>query len=249
MTSKENGPWKVGELAAAVGLTVRTLHHYDETGLLRPSDRTDSGHRLYTKNDLHRLQRILSMRQLGFALEQIKEALNEPGYAWPAEKVLRLQIETLQQQIKDQQTLIERLQILERLITQNGAADVSAATFIDAMEAMQMLEKYYSKEQLNALEARKTALGPDRIKEVEDSWPKLMADVRAQMDAGADPQSPMVRGLATRWAALLAEFTGGDQGIERSLKTMYAKEPSAPQQFGMPPDMMKLAEFIRGAKV
>ena len=56
---------KVGELARRTGLTVRTLHHYDEIGLLRPSLHTESGHRLYTAADVGRLQQVVSLRQLG----------------------------------------------------------------------------------------------------------------------------------------------------------------------------------------
>jgi DNA-binding transcriptional MerR regulator len=51
-------PWRVGELARRTGLTVRALHHYDEIGLLRPSLRTPSGHRLYAGADVSRLQQI-----------------------------------------------------------------------------------------------------------------------------------------------------------------------------------------------
>ncbi len=53
---------KVGELARRTGLTVRTLHHYDEIGLLKPSLHTESGHRLYTADDVARLQQVLSLR-------------------------------------------------------------------------------------------------------------------------------------------------------------------------------------------
>src|SRR5262249_62096823 len=82
--AKPDQLWKVGELAARTGLTVRTLHHYDAIGLLSPSGRTDSahgsGHRLYTAGDLARLQQILSLKQLGFALEQIREYLSRDDY-------------------------------------------------------------------------------------------------------------------------------------------------------------------------
>jgi DNA-binding transcriptional MerR regulator len=57
---------KVGELARRTGLTVRTLHHYDEIGLLNPSLHTEAGYRLYTAGDVARLQQVLSLRQLGF---------------------------------------------------------------------------------------------------------------------------------------------------------------------------------------
>src|SRR5947207_11101539 len=89
---------KVGELARRTGLTVRTLHHYDEIGLLRPSLHTEAGHRLYTAGDVARLQQVLSLRQLGFSLEQICACLDGPGFA-PLE-VIRLHVARLREQIQ-----------------------------------------------------------------------------------------------------------------------------------------------------
>ena len=75
--------FRVGEVAARTGVSVRTLHHYDEIGLLRPGGRTESvhgaGHRRYTTADLARLQQILSLRQLGFSLDEVADALGKPG--------------------------------------------------------------------------------------------------------------------------------------------------------------------------
>jgi DNA-binding transcriptional MerR regulator len=70
----------VGEVSALAGVTVRTLHHYDERGLLSPSGRTDSGYRLYSERDLERLQEILVWRALGFSLDEIGELLDEAGH-------------------------------------------------------------------------------------------------------------------------------------------------------------------------
>jgi MerR family transcriptional regulator, thiopeptide resistance regulator len=72
--------WKVGALARATGLTVRTLHHYDEIGLLRPSTRLTGRHRLYDAADVARLYRIIRLRQLGFPLTQVAEVLAEPEW-------------------------------------------------------------------------------------------------------------------------------------------------------------------------
>ncbi|UOZ04498.1 MerR family transcriptional regulator [Amycolatopsis sp. WQ 127309] len=69
----------VGKVAALAGVTVRTLHHYDEIGLLRPSGRTASGYRSYGDDDLDRLQRILFYRELGFPLETIATLVDDPG--------------------------------------------------------------------------------------------------------------------------------------------------------------------------
>ncbi|MEV0387965.1 MerR family transcriptional regulator [Nonomuraea sp. NPDC050643] len=68
----------VGQVAKLAGITVRTLHHYDEIGLLTPSERTNAGYRRYTDTDLTRLQQILLYRELGFPLEEITVILDEP---------------------------------------------------------------------------------------------------------------------------------------------------------------------------
>jgi MerR family transcriptional regulator, thiopeptide resistance regulator len=62
--------YTVGDLAKLAHVTVRTLHHYDELGLLKPSGRSKASYRLYTEADLARLQQILFFRELGFAQEE-----------------------------------------------------------------------------------------------------------------------------------------------------------------------------------
>ncbi|GAA3447005.1 MerR family transcriptional regulator [Planomonospora venezuelensis] len=71
--------YSVGQVARLAGVTVRTLHHYDEIGLMSPGQRTASGYRRYTDADLERLQHVLFYRELGFPLEEIAVILDEPG--------------------------------------------------------------------------------------------------------------------------------------------------------------------------
>ncbi|MFJ1972316.1 MerR family transcriptional regulator [Streptomyces sp. NPDC087903] len=70
--------YSVGQVAGFAGVTVRTLHHYDDIGLLAPGERSHAGHRRYNDADLDRLQRILFYRELGFALEEVAELLDDP---------------------------------------------------------------------------------------------------------------------------------------------------------------------------
>jgi MerR family transcriptional regulator, thiopeptide resistance regulator len=70
-------PFTVGDLAKLTGITVRTLHHYDEIGLVCPSERSQAGYRLYSDADVHRLQQVLLLRELGLPLEDIASALAE----------------------------------------------------------------------------------------------------------------------------------------------------------------------------
>lgn len=70
---------KVSEVARLARVSVRTLHHYDEIGLLTPTERTEAGYRLYSTADLERLQEILFYRELGFSLDEIRELMSEPN--------------------------------------------------------------------------------------------------------------------------------------------------------------------------
>ncbi|MDR1025693.1 MAG: MerR family transcriptional regulator [Treponema sp.] len=76
----EKAAWKIGEIAEKTGVTVRTLHHYHDKGLLIPSGMTDAGHRVYSKNDIIRLQQIISLKQFGFNLDKIKSILDQGNF-------------------------------------------------------------------------------------------------------------------------------------------------------------------------
>lgn len=80
---------KVKEVAELVGISVRTLHHYDEIGLLRPTKVTTAGYRLYADKDLETLQQILFFKELGFPLKKVKEIMGDPDYN--KEEALQLQ--------------------------------------------------------------------------------------------------------------------------------------------------------------
>ena len=71
---------KISEVAKLSGVTVRTLHYYDEIELLKPSETTEAGYRMYSSEDLERLQQILFFRELDFPLNEIKEIMLNPNY-------------------------------------------------------------------------------------------------------------------------------------------------------------------------
>lgn len=232
--------WKIGELARRTGLTVRTLHHYDEVGLLSPSYRTGSGHRLYTEEDVRRLQMIVSLRQLDLPLREIGEWLagSQPGSDVAPHRMIQaldLHLDRLREQIETRQTLYRRLAaIAERL---RAAEEVSAEDFLTTMEMIAMYEKYYTPEQLQQLEQRRLALGEEGMRAAEAEWPELIARVRAEMERGTDPASETVQALARRWKELIEAFTGGDPGIAQSLRTMYQQESSVRKQSGLDPEI------------
>ena len=87
-----------------------------------------------------------------------------------------------------------------------------------------MIGKYYTPEQQEYLKARGELLGEERIRQVEVEWQELIEQARTEMVNGTDPCSESVQALARRWRSLIAEFTGGDPGIEQSLNQMYQQE-------------------------
>lgn len=217
---------KIGDLASRSGVSIRTLHHYDEIGLLSPSHRTEAGHRVYARDEVVRLQQILSLRQVGFSLEEIRDLLDRRGME--PRQAIELHIARLKEQAATQQKLIARL---ETLAATCRTANVNE--FLETMEMMAMYEKYYSKEQLETLARRREELGEETMREVQEEWPRLIASVRAEMEKGTDPKDPRVVALAKRWNELILMFTGGDAGITESLMNFYRGEPQFAQQQGL----------------
>ncbi len=205
---------KVGELARRTGLTVRTLHHYDEIGLLRPSLHTGSGHRLYTAADVARLQQVLSLRGLGFSLEEIRACLDRPEFS-PL-RVLRLHVARLREQIALQQRLCAGLEGLARYC--EAAGEVPAEEFLRTIEVMTMIEKLYTPEQMKQFEEVGKQVGPDEIKAVEEGWTALLAEVRANRDL--DPASPAAQELGRRWEELTQRTMRGYQQFPELKQTI-----------------------------
>jgi MerR family transcriptional regulator, thiopeptide resistance regulator len=127
---------------------------------------------------------------------------------------------------------------LRRLVGIRDALDRGGASteqIIDVIEEMRMAEQYYTPEQLEQLEQRRRGLGEDAIAAAEREWPELIAAVEAERAQGTDPGDPRVQELAARWRELVEQFTGGDPGIARSLRSYYDDRPNA---HGMSPELM-----------
>jgi DNA-binding transcriptional MerR regulator len=112
--------YSVGDVARLAGVSVRTLHHYDQIGLLPPSGRTASGYRRYAYADLERLQRILAYRELGFSLDEVAKILDDPALD-PVEHLRRQhtrvaeKVQRLQQQLAAIEKAMEARQVGIRL--------------------------------------------------------------------------------------------------------------------------------------
>src|SRR3954468_5472892 len=129
---------KVGELARRSGVSVRTLHYYEEIGLLVPSEHTPTGHRLYALKDVTRLQQIVSLRQLGLSLTEVRACLASSTFD-PATVVER-HLARIREQMELQRQLCDRLERVAGVL--RAAGSPSLDDLLQAIEVTKMLEKY-----------------------------------------------------------------------------------------------------------
>lgn len=211
---------KIGELAQATGLSIRTLHYYEEIGLLTPSGRTQGGHRFYAREDVARLQQMVSLKQVGFSLEQIRMCLDETRFS--PKEVLQMQLTRIQTEIQRQHQLADRLRVL---ICQFDAGElVAIEDFFQIIKFTTMYEKYYTPKQLETLRNRAEAMGESGMQKAQQDWMDLIAEAQQAMQANLPHTHPDVVCVAQRWKAMIRLFTGGDPAMMQSLKNLYQQE-------------------------
>ena len=195
-------PYRIGELAARVGVSVRTLHHYDRLGLVQPSARSESGYRLYGEADFLRLQQVLTLRCLGFPLRRIRGVLD--GEDFDVSASLRIQRHALRERIEELQRIEsaigDALAAHERGGTWDWNLVLTAAEAAGNSSGGNAMEKYYTPEQMAQFAELRAETPPEEIEAVEREWSALLADVRASR--GLDPASPEAKALVARWDAL-----------------------------------------------
>ena len=181
-----NDGLRIGELAERAGLTVRTLHHYDQIGLVRASERTQAGHRRYSKSDVRRLYQVVALRSLGVPLAGIARALEGDGFT--LKDAVTAQLEAVDAELLHARRLRRRLERILEVLEHSDDPSVSELTKI--MEVMRMHETYYRRKQLARREARREEVGEDQIAAIEREWAELSAQMKAHRDAGTGPSDP-----------------------------------------------------------
>ena len=226
MKNQSGNLWQTREFADKARITVRTVHHYDRLGLLKPQCRTAKGFRLYGEAEFARLQQISTLKFIGFSLAQIKKILGEQSFALP--ETLALQRRVIEAQRHRLNLALEAIGRAERVFNKNGAIDWESfqkiIEVIDMEQNMDWTKKYYSESAQAKVEERKKLWSPELQERVTKDWNELVADIEAAIADGTEPSDPRAQKLATRWQKLLSEFTGGDREIQEGLNRMYGDE-------------------------
>jgi DNA-binding transcriptional MerR regulator len=220
------------EFAKHSRVTVRTLHHYDRIGLLRPSEHTRVGFRVYRDADFVRLQQIVTLKFIGFSLREIKRLLDHKGSGLRA--ALRAQRKTLEEKRRHLDSAIEAIAKAENIAA--SEAKPSWETFQRITEEIQMesnsdaMKEYYSQEAQKLIEERRHLWSPELQKETEEKWTALFRDIEKAAASGIDPATSPAQELLDRQERLIEGFTGGHAAIEEGLGKLWSDQANWPDE-------------------
>ncbi|MHA6671756.1 MerR family transcriptional regulator [Enterobacter mori] len=218
---------QVGELAKRAGITVRTLHHYEQTGLLLPSARSAAGYRLYNLADVQRLHMIQALAKAGLELAEIRDFLEQESLSLT--ELLDAQIMLLDKQLRSIHTLRDRLVELRTGLIDDATPDLES--WLQTLELMNMYDRWFSKEELQQLPF---AVQKDALAAI---WSGLVAEASALLEQRIPVTDARAMDLATRWMERLEQDTAGKPEFLTRLNEMHSVEPQMQAQTGITPEM------------
>ncbi|SMC16327.1 DNA-binding transcriptional regulator, MerR family [Clostridium acidisoli DSM 12555] len=206
----------VGELAKLMDTTVRTLQYYDKEGLLKPSHRSEGGRRLYTKKDMVQLHQILSLKYLGFSLEDIKNKLiciDNPDDVVEAlnskEEALKSQIEKLSEALSAVQSLRDEVLVIHE-VDFNKYADIIA--LLRQKNDGYWVIKYFDNKLMTHIRDR-FGERPEFGMSIFQKWKSMCDEVVLLKNQKETPEGNKGQELAKQWWSLVMDFTGGDMSM------------------------------------
>ncbi|WP_433679120.1 MerR family transcriptional regulator [Nocardia sp. CA-119907] len=218
----------VGAAASRAGVTIRTLHHWDAIGLVCPSERTDAGYRLYTNADLSRIQRVLTYRELGLPLEDIKSLLDEP--AIDATASLRTQRDSLRERAA---RLHQMADAMDRLIEARKSgillsADEQIEIFGGHWQpgwAAQARDRWGDTDQWAQYAERAAGRTAEHWQQIAVGVEALNADLAAAHRAGVRPGSDRANALAERHRASIDAYFDCTHSMHVCIARKYTADP------------------------
>jgi MerR family transcriptional regulator, thiopeptide resistance regulator len=228
MNFESKNLWQAKQFAELSKVTVRTLHHYDRIGLLKPKHYDRNGFRLYGEAEFARLQQITTLKFIGFSLNQIREILGAREF--DLAETLQLQRRIIEAQRNRLNLALEAITRAEKVFQRDGGTDWESfkniIEVINMEQNMDWTRKYYSESAQAKIEERKSLWSPELQERVTRDWNELTRDIEAAIADGVSPSDERAQKLAARWNGLIEEFTGGDREISKGLNKMYADQAS-----------------------
>ncbi len=226
--------WLAKAFSKLAHVSVRTIHHYDDIGLLKPSLRSSGNYRLYSEDDLFRLQCITALKSFGFNLQQIKLLLQEHGDV--ASQLLG-QKSCLVQQIA---SLHHTVGTIDRLVEQaHSDGTIPWPDVVTLLEGYRMSNdltnswagRVFSPDQIDQFAKLRKKYTEEQMRAYEQRWNELIERINKALDQGlTDPASAQAQAFADEWATTVDEVYGSTPELKSALFNAYKynKIPDAP---------------------
>lgn len=214
--------YKVKELSTLTSVTIRTLHYYDEIGLLKPSHTTTSGHRLYTDHEVQRLKQITTLQHMGLSLEEIKPiVLNNTDFKSSLSKQAKV-IEDQAEKLTHVATLMKNLD--NQLELKNPVDWKTVPKIMDVIQTKEAntkgwYENYLTKEELAEDAKVAESRSPEYWAAYTKRWEVMFKEVEDNLHS--DPESDIGMELARKWLGLVEEVYPQPSNLRSKLWEAY----------------------------
>ena len=208
------GFMRVGEVAKKMGVTVRTLQYYDKEGLLSPSAESEGGRRLYTDKDLITLHQIISLKSLGFSLDDIKERLISLETPADVANALTEQADDIRQKIEQLQASLSAIEQLKAEVLQMQT--VNFKKYADIIVNLQMKnDSYYLIKRFDddTLDHIRSQFDKESGLDFMDRFNRLSDEIVQLQKENVPPESEKCQQVVKEYWGLIMEFTNGDMSM------------------------------------
>ncbi|SNT26414.1 DNA-binding transcriptional regulator, MerR family [Rhodococcoides kyotonense] len=242
---------KVGEVARLVGISVRTLHHYDQIDLVVPSGRTSKGYRSYSASDVERLHRVLTYRELGFPLDEIATLLDDPSIDTMAHlkrqrQLLDARIDRLHQMAAAVDKMMEAKKMGIQL-TPEEQREVFGDDWLGDEYAGEAEERWGQTEAWKQSQSRTASYSKEDWKRVKAETDALEADFATALTEGVPADSDRAAELAERHRASIEQYYDCGYEMHVCLGEMYIADERFTKHYD---DVAPgLAQYLRDAIV
>jgi len=245
---KRERVYAVKQLAKMAGVSVRTLHHYDQIGLLKPSARTAASYRQYGEKDLLRLQQILFFSELDFSLSEIKKIVDRSGFDQVTalenhRTLLQERVKRLHRLVKTIDKTIQKLS--EEKMEMTDEELYAGFTKEQIAEIQREVRERYDPAIVKESQARVRQMSREQLQKVKQAGDEIPRALAALMDGVAKPDDARVQALIARHHAWVGQFYTVSPEMYRGLGQMYVEDARFRANYDK--HRAGLAEFMRAA--
>ncbi|MED0667610.1 MerR family transcriptional regulator [Bacillus badius] len=206
---QEQNKYSVGEFSEKTGISIRTLHYYDEIGLLQPEKHPSSGHRIYTHQDILTLQKIISLKFLGYSLNEIIHLMHEPRFTVDLNETLTFHFQALEKEKERIDQSMAAIKRVIRLLEEEGEVDSTILfSLIHGMQTENIQKEWMEQHQLSDVMEGLSKKTEEEKVTLDQTFIQLAKEVKQLY--GKPAEDPEVQEMIQTYLEASLEFLGED---------------------------------------